>query len=125
MNFLAGREFPVGKGKNNLLGANIRFNWNGGVRFSPVLLEASRNAGTAVRNWTQAYEGQARDYLRLDLQFNYRRNRSKTTHEWRLDIQNATNRANELEHYYDQGTGNIVSDTQLGFIPVLSYRVEF
>jgi hypothetical protein len=46
------------------------------------------------------------------------------THRWSLDIQNVTNRLNEFGVFYDSFLNQPVVRTQLGLIPVLSYRYE-
>jgi hypothetical protein len=44
---------------------------------------------------------------------------------WELDIQNVTNRLNMAGDYYDSSKDEVVTYTQLGFLPTLSYRIEF
>jgi len=124
-NFLAGKEFTVGKNKNNIIALNTRFFWAGGKRTTPIDLEASRIAGNTVRIWDRAYEDKLRDYWRLDVGFSYRKNKPKFSSVVSLDIQNVTMRDNPFSEYYDSESDSIQEDFQLGILPILSYRIEF
>jgi hypothetical protein len=125
-NLLAGREFKLGKkGRNNLLGISVKGTWNGNRRYIPIDLVRSRMENRTVRDQRRAFEVRYPDYLRMDLQLWYRRNHRKYTGEWRLDIQNVTNRKNVLFTRYRNSTGQIEEETHLGLIPVLSYRFQF
>ena len=54
-----------------------------------------------------------------------RRNKKKSTRVIELDIQNVINRLNTAGDYYDSETQSIETYSQLGFLPVLNYRIEF
>jgi len=124
-NLTAGKEFKVGRNKNNLIGANLRWTWAGGNRYSPVDLEASRAEGEAVYVESQRYSLQNPDYYRLDLRVSYRKNRPKASHILSLDLQNATNRLNPFNQYYDEEKGRVETSYHTGLIPILNYRIEF
>ena len=123
---LAGKEFRVGKnGKNNTIGASIRSSWSGNQRYTPIDLPLSIENGYGVRLLEDVYTEKYPNYYRLDLQLSFRKNKSNRTSEWRLDIQNLTNRENVLHGYYSPETQQVVYETQLSLIPVLSYRIQF
>ena len=123
---LAGREFRVGKnGMNNSLGINFRSTWTGSQRYTPFDLPASIAAGEAVIRLEDVYTERFPNYYRLDFQISYRKNKPNHTSEWRLDIQNLTNRENILQEFYSNSQQRTVFEKQLGLIPVLSYRVQF
>lgn len=124
-NLLAGKEFVTGKAGTNRFGASTRFMLSGGKRYTPVLLEASRQAGHTVRDLTRVYGEKLEDYWRIDLQLYYRINRSKVTHVIKLDAQNILNRLNVYDYYYDSVIENIEVETHTGIIPVLSYKIIF
>ena len=65
------------------------------------------------------------DYFRLDLRVQWTKYREKMTTSIALDLQNATNQQNDAYQYYDSFTGQYERATQLGLIPILTYRVEF
>ncbi|HLK97020.1 MAG TPA: TonB-dependent receptor, partial [Hymenobacter sp.] len=87
-NALGGREFKVGREDNNLVGLNLRLLWAGGNRYTPVDLDASRQAGYGIDLDERAWSEQGPNYFRLDLRASYRRNRPHASHIISLDLQN-------------------------------------
>ncbi|XOV94476.1 MAG: carboxypeptidase regulatory-like domain-containing protein [Bacteroidota bacterium] len=65
------------------------------------------------------------DYLRFDLRVQWTRYHENRTASVSLDLQNLTNNENAGYTYYDSFTGQRESQTQLGMIPILTYRMEF
>ncbi|MFK7972887.1 MAG: TonB-dependent receptor [Bacteroidia bacterium] len=124
-NFLIGKEFLLGKSKQNRFSVSLRSVWSGGKRFTPIDLEASKDAGFTIRQWDRRFEERTPAYLRPDLSLNYIWNRKKVTHTIRFDIQNVISRTNSFGSYYDRRTDQIESDERGGMIPVLSYKVNF
>ncbi|MGD1893156.1 MAG: carboxypeptidase regulatory-like domain-containing protein [Cyclobacteriaceae bacterium] len=125
INFLGGKEFKVGRNKNNVLGLNFRISWVGGNRYTPVDIAASREAGRAVVQWDRPYAAQVPDYFRPDVRVSYRWNRAKYSSILSLDVQNVINRSNIFTRFYSASEGDMVDSFQLGLIPVLNYRIEF
>ena len=74
-----------------------------------------------------AYQISLNDYVRVDFRFVYKRVVSKNgiVHRWSFDIQNLLNRQNDGFFYEDLLFKDVYLQKQLGFIPVLSYRLEF
>ncbi|MEM7573460.1 MAG: carboxypeptidase-like regulatory domain-containing protein [Bacteroidota bacterium] len=64
-------------------------------------------------------------YIRPDLRLFRTVNRPKTRITLSLDIQNVAGLSNVGSRYYDNFTMQVEEREQLGFIPVLSYRVEW
>lgn len=124
-NVLGGKEFKVGKDKNNLIGLNMKAVWVGGNRYTPANLEESFNQGEAVYYWDQAFVPKVDDYFRIDLRISYRKNKRKHSSVLSLDIQNVTNRENIYTQYFDEDDMKLEKVTQLGLLPVLNYRLEF
>ncbi len=124
-NFLAGKEFRVGKGGKNLIGTNIKLLWAGGNRYTPIDLEKSREKGDAVYREDQAYAAQADAYFRSDIRVSFRKNNPKASYILSLDLQNVTNRQNMYAQYYDRKAKEIKTNYQMGLVPVLNYRIEF
>ena len=125
-NILVGKEFKVGNnGRNNTIGVNFRSSWAGNQRYTPVDLPASIEAGVPLYRLEDVYTAKYPNYFRLDFQLSYRKNKPRITSEWRLDIQNVTNRQNILEDFYSVSQQREIFEDQLGLIPVLSYRIQF
>ena len=125
LNILGGKEFKVGKKKNNIFGLNGKFILAGGRRQFPIDLVASQEAGYTVYRWDRPFDARVGTYYRFDMGVSYRINAKKVTHTIMLDIQNVTNRLNVFNNFYSAGAQGIVSNYQTGLFPVFNYRVEF
>jgi len=124
-NVVGGKEFAVGRNKQNIIGTNLRTIWRGGYPIVPVDLEASQEAGNEVRDYDNAYEVYSPDYFRLDIGVSYRKNNPKWTWILSLDIQNVTGRLNVMDEYYHTESGEIRQVYLTGMIPVLNYKIQF
>ncbi|MBV6647648.1 MAG: TonB-dependent receptor [Cyclobacteriaceae bacterium] len=124
-NVISGKEWKVGKGRQNLFSVNWKFILSGNNRYIPVDLTASRQNGENTLDFTRVYDESLNDYWRIDLGVRYVRNKPKATQIIAINIQNLTGRANESARFYDAFQGRIISDTQLALFPNLSYRIEF
>lgn len=124
-NIQFGKEWDLGENKNKTLRLSLKGVWAGGVRYVPIDLEASRAAGEERLDHSKAFEAQMPDYLRFDTQIAYTINKKKTTHTIKLDIQNTTNHQNYWFEDYNAETGQIERSTQVGILPVLSYKIQF
>jgi len=124
-NALGGKEWLIGKKKKNVLGLNGKFAGYGGRRDTPIDLEASQAANNQVDFPNSFYQLQLKPYLRFDLGISYKINTDKVTHTFLFDLQNVTNRFNVYNRYYDRTSGTLQEETQNGFIPFMSYKIEF
>lgn len=124
-NALVGKEYTVGKNGQNIFGINIRGTWAGNKRYLPIDLAQSIEENQTVRDFDRAFEDRYADFIKFDLQLSYRKNKKKRTGEFRLDLLNVTNRANEQFKFFNSDTQDIFTATSTGLIPSLSYRLEF
>lgn len=126
VNATYGKEFPYSKkGKDYILGVNLRVNFMGGLRETPIDEIASKAAGTTIYNEAEAYSLKQKDIFKTDLRVYWKRNKKKFNSTLALDIQNVTNNKNESFKYYDTFLDEVIQKYQLGLIPILSYRIEF
>jgi hypothetical protein len=127
INVLAGREFPIGKAKRNMLFFDTRLTFAGGRYFTPVDLEASRDAGFEILQDDLAFSEQYDDYFRWDFKFGFKLNSKskKLSHQFYIDLQNITNRENVFERRYNRLTNNVDQINQIGFFPDVGYRIQF
>lgn len=125
---LGGKEFPVGKNKQNTIGLNGKFILKGGQRYTPIDEAASIAQQRTIRQTTPFTE-RLPSYSRLDLGVYFRTNGKKASHTLSLNVQNVMNRENVFRRneFYDPRIGGIFSrdSFQTEIIPVLSYRIEF
>lgn len=125
LNALGGKEFVVGKKKNNIIGINAKIIWRGGNRVTPVDLEKSRAANETVYQESKAFSEKLPDYFRIDFGVSFRRNKKKYSWIWSFDAQNLINRNNVAGRIYNPETQMIETKTNLGIVPVISWKVEF
>ena len=125
-NILFGKEFKVGKAsKNKVLGINTKISYIGGHRFNPIDLTASIDKGYTVYDETNYYSQKADDIFIMNLAVTYRRNREKTTHELKLDIQNVTNNQAFVTEWYDDMKQQAERGYQLAIMPTIIYTIQF
>ncbi|MEZ4916992.1 MAG: TonB-dependent receptor [Chitinophagales bacterium] len=99
----AGKDFTVGKQKNNSISMNTRVIWAGNNR------EYDYDTDTP-------YGKRLKNYFRWDARLAYIRNKKKYSWTLSADIQNMTNRINETTNPAIKGQG---------VLPVLNYKVNF
>lgn len=121
----AGKDFRVGKNGKNIIGVNIKLFYAGGRRITPIDLQASIAQGSEVKDETRILEGRIADYFRLDMRLRFKQNLKKIAWQVSLDVQNVTNRLNEINRKYNPAQQKVVAKYQQGIIPVLKFRVEF
>ena len=107
------------------MGVNIKTLYSGGLRETPIDLQASMQKGETVYVDSQPFTLKKKDYFRTDIKFSIKRNRQKSTITWALDIQNVTNRKNVYGDFFDPLSGKTKTFYQTSLIPVLSYKIDF
>jgi hypothetical protein len=125
MNLLGGKEFIVGKKRNNIIGVDAKIIWRGGQRYTPVNLPASLAAEETIYNNSEAFSQKLPDYFRIDFGSYFRRNKKKYSWTFSFDAQNIINRQNVEDIIYDPVSRMIEVEKNLGIIPVLSWKIEF
>jgi hypothetical protein len=125
-NLIGGKEFRVGKSaKNKVFFVNTKIALIGGKRYSPIDLEASIAAGTAVIDEQEPFSKKSGDIFRTDLSIGLRRNRKRTTTELKFDVQNIFNNQTIVGETYIHATKGLSKTTQLGLLPTISYKISF
>lgn len=108
-----------------MIGINTKVTYVGGLRYTPIDLEASNKAGEVMYDNSKPFSVQNPNYFRMDIRFSLKRNYAKHTNTLSLDLQNATNHQNVGGQYYDENAKSSKYWYQLGILPVLAYRIEF
>jgi hypothetical protein len=108
-------------------GVHTRFMWLGGLRESVIDEYWSRVFHTTVRDLYSydPYARQFKDYYRVDLRVSWRKDKGKYTRTVAIDVQNVLGLKNEAFNYFDTFQDKIVTQYQVGIIPVLVYRIDF
>ncbi len=123
VNFLVGKEFPM----NNRSAFNLDFKvtYAGGKRYTPIDLMASQAAHTTKYDDTRAFSEQFNPFLKADIKLTYRIDMKRISQEWIFYVENFTNHTNVLMQVYSPSS-NVVKDVnQLGFFPMMQYRLRF
>ncbi len=132
VNFLIGKEFlNLGKKDNQVFAINAKVFFGGGKNIIPLLRD--NNGALAVDpsqglfyDYEQAYTKRLDDTFSAVLNFSYKWNKPKTTHELYLSFENLTpKRANLLEYYDASEPDGIGYQKQVMMFPNLLYRVYF
>jgi hypothetical protein len=124
-NFLVGKEWTAGKGKQNTYGLNARMSYWGGEHYSPVSSQASSEQHEVVTDETRAFDKQILPPFTAHFTALYRINRKKTSHEFALKIINLTQYKDFQGFQYNVQTGKVDEQREVIFIPNLSWKVEF
>ncbi|MFY0685632.1 MAG: TonB-dependent receptor [Cyclobacteriaceae bacterium] len=124
-NFLTGKEWKYGKkGKKKVFFTNAKLALLGGMRYTPIDLEASQNAGYEVLSENE-FTQKGDDVFVVNLALGFRKDKSRTTQEFKIDVQNVTNNKAVVREYYMPNSGKIYESTQLGMFPTISYSLKF
>ncbi|MCU0430672.1 MAG: TonB-dependent receptor [Cytophagaceae bacterium] len=123
VNALIGKEFKLGNKSTFFVDGKCTF--AGGKRYVPVNLDSSRAVGYAVYDYSRSFEKQLKDYFRPDIKFGWRQEGKKITQEWSVNLQNVTNTQNPFTERYSRNQRKLVTVNQLGFFPMVQYRILF
>lgn len=125
-NFLAGKEWKIGKDKRNRISIDTKFTYAGGRATTAIDLTASVATGREVLS-SDVNGSNYEDYYRLDFKVGFKLNSSqrKIGQTFSLDLQNVTNHSNVFSQNYDNKLQKINTTYQLGFFPNVVYKLQF
>jgi hypothetical protein len=132
-NFLAGKEFKIGK--RNILGIGTKVTTAGGKRYGLVDLAKTNQEKDLIYQDSMFNELQFKDYFRMDLKISWRMNAKAMTHEIGLDLVNILGTRNILSLAYapsldpavisNPSYQPVTQKNQLGFLPIFYYKIDF
>ena len=64
-------------------------------------------------------------YHRLDIRLGFKKNMKHYNHQFYIDIINVYNQKKSLGFSYIPKTGEVVKETNLGFLPLFNWLIEF
>ena len=123
VNLLLGKEFYLRN--NKILGINGRFNYIGGERYSPVLVDKSLQNKEVFYDESRAFEKQFSPTYYLDLAVTYRINKRRHSSVWALQVKNILGSPSQEGFDYYYRTHTIEPSNETVILPVLSYKIEF
>lgn len=127
-NFVAGKEWFVGKNKNNIFSVNTRLNYLGGNRIEPVNIPLSVQNRKVVYGETdgkKAFEQKFNDIPVVSFSISYRKNKQNYSSVWSLQILNATQSHEFSGNSYNYKTGSLDTNYEGIMIPNISFKIEF
>jgi len=125
LNVLAGKEWMVGRNKQNVLSLNGRIFFQGGDRYTPVDEEKSLIEHDIKFDETRAYSKKFDPSLNGDISFSYRINKRKISHEFSIKMLNVGMRTGMHFYQYNEKTHKIEKEDGSGMIPNISYKIYF
>lgn len=124
-NFLIGKEWVLGKNKQNILGLNARFNYQGGDYYSPVNTALSVAGQDVVFDETKAFSQQYPSAFTSHFTASYKLNKKNIAHEFAIKIINLTQYKEYLGFRYNYQTQTVDVNREATFVPNVSYKIEF
>ena len=124
-NFLTGKEWMMGKNKQNILSANIRLTYQGGDRYSPVNESQSIIEQEVVYDENRAFSKQLSAAFITHTSLSYKINRYRKSHEFAIKIINLTGYKDFYGHQYNFFTQRVDENKESIIIPNISYKFEF
>lgn len=127
LNLLGGKEWMMGRNKQNILSVNAKLTLQGGDRYSPIDEEATlAHPDKEVQyDETRAYSKHFAPIFLTNFSVSYKINKKKSTHEFAVKLLNATNYEEHGGHEYNLKTGKIEVNRFAMSLPNIYYKVEF
>lgn len=125
INLLAGKEWMVGKRKQNVLSLNGRLYLQGGGRYTPVDEERTLAEHEIVFDETRAYSKRFKPSLNGDISMSFRINKRKVSHEFSVKILNVGMQTGMHFYQYNERKNAIEKKDGTGLIPNISYKIYF
>jgi hypothetical protein len=123
INTLVGKEFKLNE--HHSLGFDVKVAYAGGKRKLPIDEIRSQQTGDTEYNYNKAYETKYADFFKTDFKITYKINKNKITQDWQIYIENLTNHQNILMESYNNAKNEVEENYQLGFFPMMQYRITF
>ena len=125
VNLLGGKEWMVGRNKQNMFGLNLRLTLQGGERYSPIDELESVNQETAVYNENVPFSKSLSPAFVGFVGAKYCINRKRVAHEFAAQIVNFTGYKDYYGHRFNHKTGKVEPEREANMVPEISYKISF
>jgi len=127
INGLIGKEWMMGRNKQNILSVNLKLTLQGGDRYSPIDEQASLNHPDKEIQYdeTKAYSKQLSPMLLANYSISYRMNKKKVSHEFAVKGLNATGYKEFYGHKFNTKTNEIEPYREATSLINVSYKLQF
>lgn len=123
VNALVGYEYPVNQ--KWTLCFDVKTSFAGGKRYTEVDMAKSLQERESKYKEDQTYEKQYPMFFKMDVKFTIKNNNLRYSQEWQIFVENVTNHQNLLYEYFDSNTLRLKKVNQLGFFPMMMWRLNF
>ena len=125
VNALGGKEWKMGKQKQNILSLSLRVTLQGGERYIPADETASIAARYLIYDNEQAYKAKISPEFFSHLTVSYKINRNKLSHEFSAKMENVTGTKEFGGIFYNYRNERPEMFMGSVSIPLISYKIEF
>lgn len=127
LNGLIGKEWMLGRNKQNILSVNLKMTLQGGERYAPIDVEATmaHPDKEVQHDETRAYSIQRSPMLIGNYTVSYRINKRRVSHEFAIKGINFTGAKEYIQHLYNIKTEKIEASEQKTGLTNISYKIEF
>ena len=124
-NLLGGKEWMVGKQKQNMFSLNSRLFLHGGDRYTPLDEDKTHDLKEIEFDETRAYSKKFDPAINGDISPSYKINKRKLSHEFSIKVLNVGGYTGMHYYEYNENTNNIKKEKGVGLIPNISYKIQF
>ncbi len=124
-NFLIGKEWMVGRTRQNIFNVNLRLSYQGGNRYSPVNETESAIKQDVVYDEYNAFSKQVSPSFVSNFTISYKINRKHAAHEFAIKVINANGYKDFYGHSYNYITHAVDEEREAMVIPNISYKIQF
>ncbi len=124
-NVLGGKEWMLGRNKQQVLGVNLRLNVMGGDRYTPIDETASLAAERPIEDESRLMGAQHPTAVVVHATINYRIHKPEVTHEFGLMMLNITGNKEYHGYDYNRVTHRMDEMTATVGIPNIYYKISF
>ena len=127
INGLIGKEWMIGRNKQDVLSVNLKLTLQGGDRYSPINKQATLAHPDKETQYdeTKAYSKRLSSMFLANYTISYRMNRNKVSHEFAVKGMNATGYKEYFGHEYNLKSGIIEPRRLKNSIFNIVYRLDF
>lgn len=115
-NFLGGYEFLLNK--KTIFQINNKLTFAGGRPLKEYLADGNIDH-------ENVFTRRSKRYFRNDVRVSFVKNHKNKSHELSIDFQNITNAKNEYVRNFNEATQREEISYQMGFLPIVTYRLTF
>lgn len=124
-NALAGKEWMVGKHKQNMFSFNVRLFAHGGDRYSPIDMEETIRVRDITYDETRAYSEKFDPAVNGDVSVSYKINKKKISHEFSLKALNIGGYTGAHYYEFNEKTNSAEKKKSIGTLFNAAYKIQF